>query len=65
MKKTYMIQEAGHVLWYFSTLANAKWSLKEQWPNAEIVAMVGPYFGEGWHKYKVRLVNGKFKRVKA
>jgi hypothetical protein len=64
MKTTYMIEDSsGNVLWYFKTLANAKWSLQDQWPQAEIVAMRGPHFGEGWHKYRMKLINGKFKKV--
>lgn len=65
MKRTYQIRtNAGHtVLGYFKTLTDAKGNLKLYWPNAEILMMRGPYFGEGFHFYKVRIVDGKFKRI--
>jgi hypothetical protein len=63
MKVTYVILDDNeNVLGYSHTLYDAKGWLLEKYPNAEILMMRGNYFGEGFHKYRMKLVNGKFKK---
>lgn len=64
MKTTYMVlYPDGEVAWYHTRLKDAKKDLLDQ-NDKVIVMMRGLYFGEGFHKYKMKYINGKFKKEK-
>ncbi len=64
--KTYLIEtiEGNQVIEYFTTLKEAKNSLLESETLRKkccILMLQGPRFGEGFHKYRIFIVNNKFK----
>ena len=65
MVRTYLIENfEKDVLEYHRTLHDAKDHLKELNMNtASILAIHGPYYGEGFHKYRVYYKKGKFVKV--
>lgn len=70
MKTTYVILQGksatdSRVLQYAYTLAEAKHVLTLGFNNPRdsfILMLRGPYFGEGFHKYTLELINGKYKK---
>ena len=68
MKATYLIESLDgiQVFGYFNRLSDAKESLKENHkPNsALILCLKGNYFGEGWHKYRLKFNGSKFIKAK-
>jgi hypothetical protein len=71
MAKTYMILRGNkandsEVLEYERTLKGAKDALsffqKKGYKKVFILMLQGSYFGEGFHKYTLELVGGKFKK---
>ncbi len=63
MIRTYILEnKEGSVIEYFMFLNDAKRSLEHRHPTASILALKGNYFGEGFHHYRMKLVDGRFKR---
>ena len=61
--KTYVVEQDNNVVEYFKLLHDAKSFVQLNHPNAEILAIQGPYFGEGFHDYRLRWDGDKFYKV--
>ena len=61
MKTTYIVEISHQVLGYFHTLRDAKSYVRFHGGN--VLMMRGQYFGEGFHRYRLYLDGGKWKRV--
>lgn len=67
MKKTYLVEFSdGDIVEYCHTLRHAKRIIEKYAPNGGcIIMMKGQYFGEGFHQYKLEILNnGKYIRTR-
>lgn len=63
MVRTYIVELNGEVMEYCRRLCDAKAYAASI--GGEVLAIHGQYFGEGFHKYRIRFVNGVARKVAA
>lgn len=70
MKTYYIEDENNEIIGYYKTLNDAKYSLQKflktgySENSVRIVMIQGQYFGEGFHKYYLMFLDGKYKKFK-
>lgn len=64
MTRTYIVEDCNqNIIEYCEKLRAAKKVVEVYCDEqARIIMMKGPYFGEGYHQYALRFIEGKFRK---